>query len=231
MFKNKIVLITGATSGIGEACATSFAKQGATCLLTGRRSEKLEKICHSLSSEFANKNIPLSFDIRNRQDMMNCLHESGHLNNIDILVNNAGLVIGMDKIADVGDDAINTMIDTNIKGLVYATQAVLKGMKERNSGHIINISSISGTQVYPGGGMYCATKHAVDALTRTLRLELVETPIRVTSIDPGILLINKIGLVETEFSMVRFGGDLDKAKSVYQGIQPLVADDIAEVKC
>lgn len=118
------------------------------------------------------------------------LNESGHLKDIDILVNNAGLVIGVDKIADVTDDAIDTMIDTNIKGLVYATQTVLKGMKERNSGHIINISSISGTQVYPGGGIYCATKHAVDALTRTLRLELVETPIRVTSIDPGIVFIN-----------------------------------------
>jgi len=186
MFKNKIVLITGATSGIGEACARVFAKQGATCLLTGRRSEKLKMICDSLSNQYANNNIPLPFDIRNRSDMMARLNESGHMENIDILVNNAGLVIGMDKIADVTDDAIDTMIDTNIKGLVYATQAVLKGMKERNSGHVINISSISGTQVYPGGGMYCATKHAVDALTRTLRLELVETPIRVTSIDPGI---------------------------------------------
>ena len=186
MFKNKIVLITGATSGIGEACATSFARQGATCLLTGRRSEKLMNICDSLSNKFANKNVPLVFDIRNRSDLMICLQNSGHLDNIDILVNNAGLVLGMDKIDSVSDDAINTMIDTNVKGLIYATQAVLKGMKERNSGHIINISSISGTQVYPGGGMYCATKHAVDALTRTLRMELVETPIRVTSIDPGI---------------------------------------------
>lgn len=186
MLKNKIVLITGATSGIGEACATAFASQGATCLLTGRRSERLKSMCDSLSRQYSNKNVPLAFDIRNRNDLMASLNESGHLKEIDILVNNAGLVIGMDKIADVTDDAINTMIDTNIKGLVYATQAVLKGMKARNTGHIINISSISGTQVYPGGGMYCATKHAVDALTRTLRLELVETPIRVTSIDPGI---------------------------------------------
>lgn len=142
---------------------------------------------------------------------------------IDVLVNNAGLVIGVDTVEDITDDKQITMMNTNVLGLMSVTQAVLKHhfRKNNNKGHIINISSISGTQVYPGGGMYCATKHAVDALTRTLRMELVNTPMRVTSISPG--------MVETEFSLIRFQGDEDRARKVYQGFKPLTGDDVAEV--
>ena len=160
-------------------------------------------------------------DVRDRAQVFK---EFGNLpesfKNVDVLVNNAGLVIGMDSIETVSEEAINTMFDTNVKGLLNVTQAILPGMKLRNRGHIINISSISGTQVYPNGGVYCASKHAVDALTRTLRLELVHTKINVTSIDPG--------LVETEFSIVRFQGDKSKADAVYKGLEPLTAKDVAE---
>jgi 3-hydroxy acid dehydrogenase/malonic semialdehyde reductase len=160
-------------------------------------------------------------DVREKNSVNELLHNlPKDFKDVDVLVNNAGLVVGVDPIETVSEEAINNMFDTNVKGLLNVTQAILPGMKSRNRGHIINISSISGTQVYPNGGVYCASKHAVDALTRTLRLELVSTKINVTSIDPG--------LVETEFSVIRFGGDKERADAVYKGLDPLTGKDVAE---
>ncbi|KAJ3011364.1 hypothetical protein HKX48_006865 [Thoreauomyces humboldtii] len=202
----KTVLVTGASGGIGAACAVEFAKEGCVLILAARRTEKLAEVQKAITAEAPNVKVQaVELDVRDRKKVFSALENL----EVDVLVNNAGLVIGVDKIDSVTEEAIDTMLDTNVKGLLFATQAVLPGMKKRGSGHIINISSISGKEVYPGGGVYCASKHAVDALTRTLRMELVDTPINVTSIEPG--------LVETEFSIVRFAGDKAKADAVYKG--------------
>ncbi|KAJ3112348.1 hypothetical protein HK098_008151, partial [Nowakowskiella sp. JEL0407] len=217
----KTIFITGASSGIGEAVAREFAKENANLILTARRIEKIEALADNLRISHGIKVLPVKLDVRDQEEVRNVV--SGlpeDFKDINVLVNNAGLVIGTDTVESVSDLAVNTMIDTNIKGVLHVTQAVLPILKRLNSGHIINISSISGREVYPGGGVYCATKHAVDAITRTLRMELVDTPINVTSIDPG--------MVETEFSVVRYGGDVDKAKNVYKGVEPLTGQDIAE---
>ncbi|KAJ2955248.1 hypothetical protein NQZ79_g8724 [Umbelopsis isabellina] len=221
--EGKVVLVTGASAGIGEACAREFAKEGSHLIITGRRLERLQALQEELQSQYPNQKFhPIALDVRKQDAVSGAITAlPAELGEIDVLVNNAGLVIGVDKVADVTEDAIETMLDTNVKGLVFVTQAVLKGMKERKRGHIINVGSVSGKQVYSGGGIYCASKHAVDAISRTLLLELVDTPIRVSQICPG--------LVNTEFSTIRFGGDTSKADAVYKGLQPLVGQDVAEI--
>ncbi|KAF8949751.1 hypothetical protein BGZ52_004899, partial [Haplosporangium bisporale] len=209
---------TGASSGIGEACARHFAKAGSNLLLAARRKDRLENLKQEL--EALHPSITVStfeLDVRSKAKVDAVVASMGH---VDVLVNNAGLVIGLDKLEDITEEAMDTMFDTNVKGLVYVTQAVVPGMRARNSGHIINIGSVAGQQAYANGSIYCATKAAVASITRALMAETVDTAIRVSEINPG--------LVETEFSVIRFRGDKDKADSVYKGLEPLNGDDIAE---
>ena len=218
---NKTVLITGATSGIGLACARKFAQNGDRLILTGRNEQRLKEICKELT-EKGSEVMTLVFDVRNRkvaEKLMTELPEEWK--KIDILVNNAGLALGLDPEYEGNLDEWETMIDTNIKGLLTMTRLVVPGMVERNSGHIINIGSVAGDAAYAGGNVYCATKAAVKALTDGLRIDVINTAIRVTNLKPG--------LVETNFSNVRFRGDNERADSLYRGIKPLVGDDIADV--
>ncbi|MBD3224910.1 MAG: SDR family NAD(P)-dependent oxidoreductase [Caldithrix sp.] len=219
--KGKITLITGASSGIGEACAHAFAGEESNLILIGRRTDRLEKLADQLSQQYPIECLPLTLDIRNKtqiNERMSALPPKWQT--IDILINNAGLARGLDKIPHADTDDWDEMIDTNIKGLLYITRMVVPGMLERRQGDIVNIGSIAGHEVYAGGNIYCATKHAVDAITKGLRIDLVDTPLRVSTVDPG--------LVETEFSNVRFRGDSERAKTVYQGYQPLHSADIAD---
>ncbi|CAG8689581.1 11451_t:CDS:2, partial [Gigaspora rosea] len=218
--KTKTVLITGASAGIGEACAKEFAKVGSNLILTARRIDRLNELKQLLLSEHPKLKVyTRQLDVRDKSTVDQLVPSlPSDLKDIDVLVNNAGLVKGMDKIGDVSSEDIDTMIDTNVKGLLYVTQAVLPKMRERQKGHIINIGSISGKQVYPNAGVYCASKHAVNAISRTLLNELVDTPIRVTEINPG--------MVETEFSVIRFSGDKSRAEKVYEGLTPLTGEDI-----
>ena len=221
MLKGKIALITGATSGIGKATAFAFAKEGCNLILTGRRTERLTEVGEEIKKRFKTDYIALPLDVRDRQAVNAAIDGLPEFwQSIDILVNNAGLARGLSKIHEADVDDWEQMIDTNIKGLLYVTRAVVPGMVKRGRGDVVNIGSIAGHEVYPGGNVYCATKHAVDALTKGLRIDLVDTPIRVSSVDPG--------MVETEFSIVRFKGDAERAKNVYKGFQPLTAEDIAE---
>ena len=218
---NKTVLITGATSGIGLACARKFAQNGDRLILTGRNEQRLKEICKELT-EKGSEVMTLVFDVRNRkvaEKLMTELPEE--LKKIDVLVNNAGFALGLDPEYEGNLDEWETMIDTNIKGLLTMTRLVVPGMVERNSGHIINIGSVAGDAAYAGGNVYCATKAAVKALTDGLRIDVINTAIRVTNLKPG--------LVETNFSNVRFRGDNERADSLYRGIKPLVGDDIADV--
>ena len=219
-FKNKIVLITGANSGIGLATAEHFAKIGAKLIVTARQQKALDALVVDLHKRF---NVPvhgLVMDVRKSQQVTQAIESlPKEWQAIDVLVNNAGLSQGLDKIYEVKDEDIDAMIDTNIKGLIYVTRAVLKGMVVRNHGHIINLGSISSHQVYPGGNVYCATKFAVRALTLGTKMDVHGTKIRVTLVDPG--------MVNTNFSKTRFKGDHAKADGVYKGMTPLVADDIA----
>lgn len=220
--KEKISLITGATSGIGEACAVELARDGSNLILTGRRIEKLENLANDLIKKYDVDCLPLTLDVRDKNNIFKTIETlSARWRSIDILINNAGLARGMAKLSEVNSDDWDEMIDTNVKGLLNFTRAVVPGMIKRGKGHVVNIGSIAGHEVYPGGNVYCATKHAVDALTKGLRLDLVDTPLRVSSVDPG--------LVETEFSMVRFRGDKDKAANVYKGLEALRGKDIAEI--
>lgn len=219
--KDKMVLITGATSGIGEGCARKFASHGANLILNGRNVEKLEKLKAELESKYNVKVLLLPFDVRDRKaatDAVNSL--TGMWNEIDILINNAGLVIGVDKEFEGNLNEWDIVIDTNIKGLLAMTRLIVPGMVKREHGHIINIGSIAGDAAYPGGSVYCATKAAVKALSDGLRIDLVDTPLRVTNIKPG--------MVETNFTVVRYRGDKKLADNFYKGIQPLNGDDIAE---
>lgn len=215
--QGKTVFVTGASSGIGEATARKFAQAGCKLILAARRVDRLQH----LASNLPTKCHLVELDVRDRQavdrTIASLLPEFAA---IDILINNAGKARGLAKLheADIADH--EEMIDTNVKGLLYCSRAVVPGMVKRGSGHIINIGSIAGHEVYPNGSVYCASKHAVDALTKGLRLDLVDTPIRVSTVDPG--------LVETEFSLVRFHGDEERAKKVYQGYKPLTAEDIAD---
>ncbi|WP_442952257.1 SDR family oxidoreductase [Pedobacter sp. CAN_A7] len=218
---SKIALITGATSGIGEACANLFAQQGYQLILLGRRSERLEKLSTTLTATHAIQVLPLVADVRDKVTLTAVLEGiPTEWKKVDVLVNNAGLSQGLDPI-DKGDtDDWDTMIDTNVKGLLYVSKIVSNWMIPFQSGHIINIGSIAGKEVYPNGNVYCATKHAVDALNKGMRIDLLPHHIKVTAINPG--------MVETEFSLVRFKGDEDRAKKVYQGLLPLMAEDIAD---
>jgi NADP-dependent 3-hydroxy acid dehydrogenase YdfG len=219
--KDKVALVTGASAGIGEACAHAFAREGARVLMCARRKEKLAALADVLRDTYKADVHFLALDVRNQKDVdtsLKTLPEPWKA--IDILVNNAGLSRGLCKIHEADLTDWEEMIETNIKGLLYVSRAVIPGMVERNSGHIINIGSIAGHEVYPGGNVYCATKHAVDALTRGMQIDLVDTPIRVSSVDPG--------MVRTEFSIVRFHGDEKRAGDVYKGLTPLSGEDIAE---
>lgn len=218
---NKIAFITGASSGIGKACAISLAEQGANLIISARRSNIIEKLEEEIREKFNVKVFGLKLDVKNRQEVewaIDSLPEEWK--NIDILVNNAGLAKGLSKIYEDDIDNWEEMIDTNVKGLLYITRTVVPGMVERESGHVINIGSTAGHEAYPKGHVYCATKHAVNAITKSLRIDVVDKNIRVSTVDPGA--------VETNFSNVRFLGDKDKAKSMYKGIIPLVAEDIAD---
>lgn len=217
----KIALITGATSGIGEACARKFAEGGYDLILTARRADRLGRIAHELEAEGTNVRI-LVFDVRDRNAAHDALASlDGQWRKIDVLVNNAGLALGLEKEYEGDMEDWSTMIDTNIKGLLTMTRLVVPGMVERNEGHVINIGSVAGDAAYAGGNVYCATKAAVKAITDGLRIDVAESAVRVTNIKPG--------LVETNFSNVRFHGDTHRADNVYKGIQPLTGADIADV--
>lgn len=219
---NKIAIITGATAGIGKACAEKFAQNNYDLIITGRRAERLKAIKAELEKAF-NINVQyLNFDIRDYAAVKNALSSlSGKWKNIDVLVNNAGLAAGLDFIQTGSVDDWEQMLDTNVKGLLYISKEIIPLMIENKKGHVINIGSIAGKEVYPKGNVYCASKHAVDALTKGMRVDLLEHGIRVSQIAPGA--------VETEFSMVRLKGDKEAATKVYEGFEPLHAEDIAEV--
>jgi NADP-dependent 3-hydroxy acid dehydrogenase YdfG len=219
---NKIVFITGATAGIGESCAVEFAKNGYSLIISGRRMGRLAKMKEILETEFKVKVLALAFDVRDREAVSRAIEDlPQEWTAIDILVNNAGLAAGLDPIHEGSLDDWETMIDTNVKGLLYVTRAIVPSMMERGKGHVINIGSIAGKEVYPKGNVYCSTKHAVDALSKGMRIDLVGTGIKVTQVAPGA--------VETEFSMVRFKGDENRAGKVYDGYEPLIAEDIARL--
>ncbi len=217
----KTVLITGATSGIGLACARKFAQNGDRLILTGRNEQKLSDICMELTDK-GTEVLTLAFDVRDREEAKRQLAElPQEWQVIDVLVNNAGLALGLEPEQEGNLDDWETMIDTNIKGLLTMTRLVVPGMVKQGRGHIINIGSIAGDAAYAGGNVYCATKAAVKAITDGLRIDVADTPLRVTNLKPG--------LVETNFSNVRFHGDTERAAKVYQGIKPLTGDDIADV--
>jgi len=222
MEKNrKIVLVTGATSGIGEACARRFALGGYDLIITGRNKEKLGMVRQWCENEGAEV-LELPLDVRDRKAATAAVEGlSGKWKAIDVLVNNAGLALGLNKEYEGDMDDWETMIDTNIKGLLTMTRLIVPDMVKRNHGHVINIGSVAGDAAYAGGNVYCATKSAVKAITDGLRIDVADTAVRVTNVKPG--------LVETNFSVVRFHGDKPTADNVYKGIQPLTGDDIAEV--
>lgn len=213
------VLITGATSGIGEATARLLAKNNYNLILCGRRQEKLDRLQKELSTH--TKVTTLSFDVRDNSAVTTALQSlGGEWKNIDVLINNAGNAHGLDPVHKGSIEDWDAMMDINVKGLLYVSREILPGMTAKKSGHVINIGSVAGKEVYPNGNVYCASKFAVDALTKGMRMDLNPFGIKVTSIHPG--------LVETEFSLVRFKGDSERASSVYKGIDPLTGEDIAD---
>ncbi|WP_446776376.1 SDR family NAD(P)-dependent oxidoreductase [Macellibacteroides fermentans] len=219
--KDKIIFITGATSGIGEGCARKFASEGANLILNGRNQDRLNELKVELEADFGIEVLLLPFDVRDRERAKVAIESlEGKWKSIDVLVNNAGLVIGFDKEFEGVLEEWDIVIDTNIKGLLNITRLVTPGMVQRGVGHIINIGSIAGDAAYPGGSVYCATKAAVKTLSDGLRQDLVDTPLRVTNIKPG--------LVETNFSVVRYRGDKEAADNFYKGIKPLSGSDVAE---
>ncbi len=218
---SKTILVTGATSGFGKAIATLFAKNGYNVIINGRRKDRLAELETQLKNDYKVEVLSLPFDVRKRDEVIEAVSSlSGNWSKIDVLVNNAGLAQGLSDIQDGDMDDWDTMIDTNVKGLLYVTRQVSPLMIKHKSGHIINIGSIAGKEVYPKGNVYCATKHAVDALNKAMRVDMLPHNIKVTSINPG--------LAETEFSIVRFHGDEDRAAQTYKGFDALHAEDIAE---
>lgn len=218
----KTILITGATSGFGKAIAEKFASEKWDCIITGRRSDKLMVLAEELAAKYGVEILPLVFDVQNKEQVFASITNLPEKwQSIDVLVNNAGLALGRDSFenADLGD--WDTMIDTNVKGVMYVTKAVLPYFTERNKGHIINIGSTAGKEVYKEGNAYCASKHAVDALSKAMRIDLLPHRIKVTVIHPGA--------AETEFSLVRFKGDENKAGLVYEGYDALQAGDVADI--
>ncbi|BAY48682.1 short-chain dehydrogenase/reductase SDR [Scytonema sp. HK-05] len=219
--QNQIVLITGASSGIGAACAKVFANAGAKLILAARRLERLQELVETLHATSLEFHL-LQLDVSDRSAVESAISSLPPAwSDIDILINNAGLSRGLDKLHEGDIQDWEEMIDTNIKGLLYLTRYVVPGMVKRDRGHVVNIGSIAGHQTYPNGNVYCGTKAAVRAISEGLKQDLLGTPIRVSSVDPG--------MVETEFSEVRFHGDSDRAKKVYQGVTPLTPDDVADV--
>lgn len=218
----KTILITGATSGFGKAIAERFAKEGYTVCITGRRAERLADLKEELEREYSVRVITLAFDVRNRDEVAVAMtHLKSQVDRIDILVNNAGLASGLSSIEEGNIDDWEVMIDTNVKGLLYVTRQIAPLMREQAGGHIINIGSTAGKTVYKNGNVYCATKYAVEALNQAMRIDLLQYGIKVTAINPG--------MAETEFSLVRFKGDEDRAKSTYAEINALQAEDIADI--
>jgi len=218
---DRTVLITGASSGIGAACAHSFAQAGAQIILSARRKEKLQTLANTLSEAYGTRTLLLPLDVQKPDAVSKAVQAiPDDWKNIDILINNAGLSRGLDKQYEASLQDWEEMIDTNVKGLLYMTRAIAPGMVQRNTGHVINIGSIAARYTYPGGSVYCATKAAVKVLTEGLKIDLLGTPIRVTNIEPG--------LVETEFSDVRFRGDTQRAENVYSDMTALTPDDIAD---
>ncbi|MES2891669.1 MAG: SDR family NAD(P)-dependent oxidoreductase [Bacteroidota bacterium] len=219
--ENKIVLITGATAGIGEACAEKYAANGYNLILTGRRSDRLEAVKSQLETEFSIKVLPLTFDVQQRAEVEESFATlPPEWRDIDILVNNAGLAAGRDLFEEADMEDWETMLNTNVHGLLYVTKAIVPLMIARKRGHIVNMGSVAGKEVYERGNVYCASKFAVDALNKAMRIDLLRHNIRVTGIHPGA--------VETEFAMVRFKGDQAKADATYTGLVPLTASDIAD---
>jgi NADP-dependent 3-hydroxy acid dehydrogenase YdfG len=218
----KTILVTGATSGFGKAIAEKFASEKWNCIITGRRKEKLDELATSLHNAYGIKVLPLVFDVQNKEAVFNHLGNlPAEWQSIDVLVNNAGLALGRDSFESANLNDWETMIDTNVKGVMYVTKAVLPYLTERKKGHIINIGSTAGKEVYKDGNAYCASKHAVDALSKAMRMDLLPYQIKVTVIHPGA--------AETEFSLVRFKGDENKAELVYDGYKALQANDIADI--
>ncbi|MEH2172603.1 SDR family oxidoreductase [Nostoc sp.] len=220
--QNQIILITGASSGIGTACAKIFAGAGAKLILAARRLERLQQLADTLSKDFSTEIHLLQLDVRDRHAVESAITTlPSAWSDIDILINNAGLSRGLDKLHEGSFQDWEDMIDTNVKGLLYVSRYVVPGMVSRDRGHVVNLGSIAGHQTYPGGNVYCATKAAVRAISEGLKQDLLGTQVRVTSVDPG--------MVETEFSEVRFHGNTERANKVYQGVTPLTADDVADV--
>jgi 3-hydroxy acid dehydrogenase / malonic semialdehyde reductase len=219
--KGKIVIITGTTSGFGLAISRLFAEHGANLIIAARREERLKELESELKKKYNTEVHSLKLDVRDNDAVKKAIETlPDNWKKIDILINNAGLSRGLDKLYEGSIQDWEEMIDTNVKGLLYMSRAVLPGMVERKSGHVVNIGSIAGHEVYPKGNVYCASKHAVDAITKGMRIDLNGTDVKVTTIDPG--------LAETEFSIVRFRGDSEKAKAVYTGIEALTPEDIAD---
>jgi 3-hydroxy acid dehydrogenase / malonic semialdehyde reductase len=220
--KDRIILITGASSGIGAACAEMFAEAGTKLILVARRLERLEKLAEELKEKYGCQSYQIALDVRDRSVVATTLADlPPEWADIDVLINNAGLSRGLDKLHEGSIDDWEEMIDTNIKGLLYVTRSLAPGMVARDRGHIVNIGSIAGHQAYPSGNVYCGSKAAVRSISAGLKQDLLGTAIRVTCIDPG--------MVETEFSQVRFHGDRDLAAKVYQNLTPLTSEDIADV--
>ena len=218
----KTILVTGATSGFGKAIAETFASKGYRIIITGRRTERLENFKRELEKKFNTPVLSLCFDVRKLNEVEKNLENlPADFRKIDVLINNAGLALGISSIEEGNTNDWETMIDTNIKGLLYVTRTIAPMMKENKSGHIFNIGSIAGKETYRNGNVYCATKHAVDSITKATRIDLLPYGIKVTGICPGA--------AETEFSLVRYKGDEDRAKNVYNGFSPLVAEDVAEI--
>ncbi len=219
--KDKVVFITGATSGIGRSSAIKFAECGSKLILAARRKERLDSLKTELSDKFNIDIITIVLDVRNYTDVEKAVAGLDEKwSKIEVLLNNAGLARGFSKVHEGSLDDWNEMIDTNVKGLLFVSKCVIPLMVKNKAGHVINIGSIAGNEVYPNGNVYCASKHAVDAITKGMRMDLSGTGVRVTTIDPG--------LVETEFGLVRYRGDADKAKTAYAGMQPLTPDDVAD---
>ena len=218
----RIVFITGATSGFGKACAEKFASECCDLILNGRREDRLEEIKYQLERKFNIAVCLLPFDVRERETVFSSIKNiPDDWQSIDVLINNAGLALGRDYFDEADIDDWDTMIDTNVKGLLYVSRAVIPFMIKHKKGHIINLGSIAGNEVYEKGNVYCASKFAVDAISRSMRIDLLRHGIKVTNIEPGA--------AETEFGIVRFKGDADTAKQVYKGLTPLSAKDVADV--
>lgn len=218
---NRIIFITGATSGIGKACAEKFAANGDKLIINGRRKERLEDLKKSLEEKYKTEVLCAAFDVQNKEEVFEIINGfDERWKEIDVLVNSAGLAMGKDYFDEADITDWETMVNTNVLGLLYVSRAVLPFMKKRNEGHVINIGSVAGSEMYEKGNAYCATKSAVQAISHTMRIDLLRHHIKVTNVKPGA--------VETEFSLVRFKGDEDKASNVYDGFTPLTANDVAD---